>query len=84
MTKFNSAPVQNNNKVRLCQLVASTYRVEPVLSTGQIASRLGLSTKTVRNWLKQAKDAPKAFKDQNEWQVRTSEYQKWEQASKKS
>ncbi|MCK8047161.1 helix-turn-helix domain-containing protein [Shewanella sp. 1CM18E] len=78
MTKSPNANTKNDRKVRLCQLVASTHTVEQVLTVAQIATRLGKSTKTIRNWLRQATDAPKAFKDQNEWFVSISEYEKWE------
>lgn len=81
MTKSLNAETGNNRKVRLCQLVASTHTVEQVLTVAQIATRLGKSTKTIRNWLRQATDAPKAFKDQNEWFVSISEYEKWETRS---
>lgn len=52
MTKSPNANTRNNRKVRLCQLVASTHTVEQVLTVAQIATRLGKSTKTIRNWLR--------------------------------
>lgn len=78
MTKSLNKNTSNDRKVRLCQLVSSTHTVEQVLTVAQIATRLGKSNKTIRNWLRQANDAPKAFKDQNEWFVSISEYKKWE------
>lgn len=71
-----------NQKLKLCQQVATTHFVEPVLTTAQIAKRQGKSQKTIRNWLLKGEDAPPAFKDQNQWFVPQSEYLAWETSSR--
>ena len=76
-----SKPTPSVRAVRLCQIVASQHTVEPLLTTEQIANRQGRDKKTIRNWLRQGRDAPVSFKDGNKWKVKVSDYKKWEQAS---
>ncbi len=70
-----------NQKLKPCQQIAATHFVEPVLTTAQIAKRLGKSQKTIRNWLQIGVDTPHAYKDQNKWFVPLSKYLAWEAAS---
>ena len=83
MTQSTVANVLRQKKPRPCEYIALTHTVEPVLSCALIAARLGLNTKTVRRWLQQGEDAPRAFKDQNQWMVRLSDYQHWERQAKR-
>lgn len=83
MTQSTQANGKRPKKTRLCQIIASTHTVEPVLTCAQIAKRLGRNAKTVRHWLQQGKDTPRAFKDQNRWIVKLSEYQRWERQAQR-
>ncbi|MFB2643143.1 helix-turn-helix transcriptional regulator [Shewanella bicestrii] len=83
MTQSTVANVKRQKKNRLCEYIALTHTVEPVLTCAQIAARLGRSAKTVRRWLQQGVDAPRAFKDQNQWVVRLSDYLRWERQAKR-
>lgn len=83
MTQSTVANVKRQKKIRLCEYIALTHTVEPVLTCAQIAARLGRNTKTVRRWLQQGEDAPRAFKDQNQWMVRLSDYLRWESQAKR-
>lgn len=78
MKHTNTHVDSNKNRAKPCQRIAANFTPEPSLSTAQIAVRLNRSPKTVREWLRSSKDAPRAYKSQNRWQVRLSEYKKWE------
>ncbi|WP_088211924.1 helix-turn-helix transcriptional regulator [Shewanella sp. Shew256] len=83
MTLSTVANVLRQKKPRPCEYIALTHTVERVLTCAQIAARLGRNTKTVRRWLQRGEDAPRAFKDQNQWMVRLSDYQHWERQAKR-
>ncbi|MCT8858895.1 helix-turn-helix domain-containing protein [Shewanella xiamenensis] len=83
MTQSTVANALRQKKPRPCEYIALTHTVEPVLTCAQIAARLGRNTKTVRRWLQRGEDAPRAFKDQNQWMVRLSDYQHWERQAKR-
>ncbi|GLR32549.1 helix-turn-helix domain-containing protein [Shewanella decolorationis] len=83
MTQSTVANALRQKKPRPCEYIALTHTVESVLTCAQIAARLGRNTKTVRRWLQRGEDAPRAFKDQNQWMVRLSDYQHWERQAKR-
>lgn len=77
MTQSKCIDPKRKRKVRLCQLVAKRHLVERSLNTAQLGQLLSRSPKTIRRWLQQQLDCPKAFKDKNEWHVKQSELDKW-------
>ncbi|MBV7317346.1 helix-turn-helix domain-containing protein [Shewanella sp. NIFS-20-20] len=61
----------------LCQRVASQHQVKPVLTVSQLATYFNRSPKTIRTWLQQGVDAPKAYKIHNHWYVYLSDLEDW-------